>query len=475
MTGVSIIATMDRPDLCGPWFDGDTWDGWRAVLKAAFALPMAKDEVAFFKSIAGDRELPSKPVRELWVIVGRRGGKDSIASLISAHVAAMFENEGQLRGGERALVACLASDREQSKIVLNFTRSYFTDCPMLADAVTREVATGFELHNGVDVAVATASFRAVRGRPVLCAVLDEIAFWRDESSANPDQEVYRALVPGLASLAGSILVGISSPYRKAGLLYAKYKRHFGKSDDDVLVIQAPTRTLNPTIDQKIIDDALADDPEAAAAEWLAEFRDDVSDYVSREAVEAVVTPDCRERPYISSISYRAFVDPSGGSADSFTLGIGHRERETGMAVLDLVRERKPPFSPEAVVEEYATTLKSYGVLEVCGDRYAGEWPREQFAKRGITYRVSEQTKNDLYRALLPRINSRTVDLLDNPAIITQLCNLERKVARGGRDSIDHGPGGHDDMANVVAGVVAQISDTRSNAPVAAFGRFHLAR
>jgi hypothetical protein len=103
-------------------------------------------------------------------------------------------------------------------------------------------------------------------------------------------------------------------------------------------------------------------------------------------------------------------------------------------------ERRPPFSPEAVVEEFAAVLKAYGCLEVTGDRYAGEWPRKRFAAHGINYRPADQPKGDLYRDLLPLLNSGTVDLLDDRRLVAQLCGLERRTARGGRDSIDHGPG-----------------------------------
>ena len=116
-------------------------------------------------------------------------------------------------------------------------------------------------------------------------------------------------------------------------------------------------------------------------------------------------------------------------------------------------EARPPFSPESVVAEYATLLKSYRVNTVRGDRYAGGWPREQFRKRQIEYRPAEKPKSDLYLNLLPPINSARVDLLDNDRLVAQLCGLERRTARGGRDSIDHAPNAHDDLANAVAGVV----------------------
>jgi hypothetical protein len=44
-------------------------------------------------------------------------------------------------------------------------------------------------------------------------------------------------------------------------------------------------------------------------------------------------------------------------------------------------------------------------------------------------------------------------LLDHPRLINQICGLERRTARGGRDSIDHSPGNHDDVANAVAGAI----------------------
>jgi hypothetical protein len=134
-----------------------------------------------------------------------------------------------------------------------------------------------------------------------------------------------------------------------------------------------------------------------------------------------------------------------------TLAIGHTEGDR--AVVDATRERKPPFSPESVVEEYAGLLKTYGIYRVTGDRYAGEWPREAFRRHGITYDLAEQPKSQLYQDMLPVLNSKLVDLTDSDVLVAQIAGLERRVARGGRESIDHAPHAHDDLANVVAGLV----------------------
>ena len=98
-------------------------------------------------------------------------------------------------------------------------------------------------------------------------------------------------------------------------------------------------------------------------------------------------------------------------------------------------------------------LHQYQVTEVVGDRFGGEFPRELFSQHGIAYVPSTRSKSDLYKELIPLVNAARVELLDLPLLRGQLLSLERKTARGGRDSIDHPPGAKDDVANSVAGVL----------------------
>jgi hypothetical protein len=210
-------------------------------------------------------------------------------------------------------------------------------------------------------------------------------------------------------------------------------------------------TMNPSVPEEFIACELAKDQARASAEYLAEFRTDVENFISLEAVRACIEPGCHERGALRQWRYHAFVDPSGGSNDAMTLAIAHKEGNT--VILDMVRERRPPFSPEAVVEEFANELKNYRITTVAGDRYAGEWPRERFRLHGVNYEVADKSKSELYVALLPLVNSRAVDLLDDDRLVNQLVCLERRTARGGRDSVDHPRGAHDDLANAAAGVV----------------------
>jgi hypothetical protein len=123
------IAIADN-DLLGLAFAGDSWATWRAILKAAYGEPLSSRELATFHEAAGDRDPPARRVKELWVIAGRRSGKDSIASAI-ATCAALTDYRQYLRPGERASVLCLAVDRLQAKIVNRYVRGYFSSVPLL--------------------------------------------------------------------------------------------------------------------------------------------------------------------------------------------------------------------------------------------------------------------------------------------------------------------------------------------------------
>jgi hypothetical protein len=278
----------------------------------------------------------------------------------------------------------------------------------------------------------------------------------------------------MATIPSAKLLCASSPYARRGALYDAFRRYHGKDDTNVLVWKADTRTMNPTVPQAIIDQAFERDPASASAEYGAEFRNDISQFVSREAIGACLSPRVLERSRVPGVIYQAFVDPSGGSSDSMTLAIGHRQatdNKKAIGVLDVVREIRAPFSPDAAVAEFAQLLQSYGVRFVRGDRYAAEWVVGAFRKVGIEYRQADLAKSEIYRDFLPRLNSAEVDLLDNQCLITQLLGLERRTARGGRDSIDHPPGGHDDLANAVAGALVYLLSERHQAPVAMFGTY----
>jgi hypothetical protein len=459
---MTILEAMDDPALFASAFTGPTWDRWKVFLAAVFGLPLTApglppDALAIYRQHTG-REAPPGPAREVWTIAGRRGGKTRIAALLAVYLACF--RTYRLAPGETGVVMVIAVDKTQAKVCFDFIRAFIAETPLLASLLVAETAETLTLANRVRVEVRAGDFRRVRGVTLVGCVLDEVAFLRDESSALGDVELYRALLPAMATQPTAMLVGISSPYWQRGLLYERFRRHWGVEAGDVLVWKAASREMNPSLPEALITEALEADEAAARAEYLAEWRTDVEAFLSREVLDACTVRDRHEIPPLGQVRHVAFTDPSGGSADAWTLAIAHGEKRgtDWIAVLDCLREAKPPFSPEQVVQDFADVLKRYKVTAVVGDRYGGEFPRELFAKHGIRYEPSERTKADIYLEALYLFTSHGVELLEDRRLHVQLLGLERRTARGGRDSVDHPPRGHDDLANAAAGALLLASD-----------------
>ena len=460
---VTLRKALADKKLLGGILKGISWASWRILLMAAIGEPLHDDEREVFKQLTlRDRE-PGKRVDELVCCIGRRGGKSRAISVLATYIAGLCSHPN-LVPGETGIVLIVSADKRQAAVCLDYITANFTESPMLSQLVTNRTQTDLNLTNKVSIVVRSSDFRRLRGPTYLAVIGDEAAFWRaDDGSSNPDVEILNSVRPGLSTTNGPLML-ISSPYSRKGELYRLFSQHYRPDGDPaILVAKGTSREFNPSLSQSVVDRAMERDPAAASAEYLAEWRTDIELFVSREIIEAATPPGRHELPPLNDVHYTAFVDPSGGSGDSMTLAIVHLESQR--VVLDCLRERHPPFSPDAVVRDFADTLKRYNISTVRGDRYGGLWCREPFQLQGIDYKVCDQTKSDLYQALLPLLNSAQVDLLDHKRLVSQLCSLERRTARGGRDSIDHPNNQHDDCANAVAGAVVTARRRVREVPV----------
>ena len=453
---IDILTAMSDPNLFGQHFkNADDWASWRAFLAALFGLPMSPEQLTIFQQCTSRTTPPPSGTTEAWIIAGRRGGKSFILSTIAVYLACFRDWRQYLAAGERATIMIVAADLKQTRVILRYCEGLLRSTPMLSELITNKTRQSISLSNRVTIESHAASFRSTRGYSLIACLLDELAFWPvDENAAEPDVEILNALRPGLANIPGSMLLCASSPYARKAELWNAHRKHYGKNDSNVLVWQAATRTMNPKIPQRIVDEAIAADPASAAAEFGAVFRTDVESFVLLEAVQQCISKAIERKPE-PIINYVGFCDPAGGSGtDDMSLCIAHYDYPTQTVIIDCLRWFSPPFSPEAVTREFSETLKSYNISTVYGDRYAGSWPAEQFSKFSIKYEPSSKTKSELYTDLLPLVNSARIQLLNIPKCNNQLLGLERRTARGGKDSIDHASGHHDDLINSVAGAAA---------------------
>jgi hypothetical protein len=447
-------ALRDRRLLGGALGDVSSWSVWFAVLRAAFGLKLNPEQQKLFAQVAGNRPPPMRRVRELWAIVGRRGGKSRIAAALAVFFALFVPHK--LAAGERGMVLVLAMSKEQAKVVFSYALAFLRQSPALRKEIAETTSSEIRLKNGIVIAIHSTSFRSVRGRTLCACVLDEIAFWRDELSAAPDTEVYSALLPSLLT-TGGMMVGISTGYRRAGLLYQKHRDHFGQDSDDTLVVQGSTQSFNGMIDEAALAALRAADPAAAPSEWDGTFRDDIAAFLDDALIDAAVEHGRPlELPPQAGVDYQAFVDAAGGvGVDSYTMGIAHKEAEK--LVVDVVRGTTGKFDPAEVTRQYAELVKEYRIGTVVGDYHAAGWVASAWRDHGITYVRSELNKSGIYLETLPSFARGIVRLPDHPKLLRELRLLERHTHRSGKDTISHGKTGSDDFANACCGALRLLA------------------
>lgn len=467
---MNILKAIGDPNLFRPFLGDDlsSWKQWGTALRCLYGLKIKPEHHELIKQCTGRdaAELPADGFQTALFLVGRRGGKSRVSAIIGAFEGLFGGHETRLAKGESGIIPVISPTKYQSSIVWKYLSAIF-DAPLLKQEVVdeRESDKAIVLRNGIEIRILVGDWRTIRGPSVVCAIVDEVCFLglTEESKVRSDTELIRALRPALLTTKGK-LIAISSKYAKRGWAFSQWQRQHGSNKGvspsfkptwTTLVWDSPSRVMNPTLSQAEIDLAFAEDPTAARSEFGGEWREDVSQFIERALVELLVVKGRKELLPRPTVSYFAFSDLSGGRHDDAGLSIAHKEGRK--VVLDVAKLWRAPFNPHEVIAKQADELKRFGLHRVTGDNYAAAFVADSFKSNGIHYTKSELAKSELYRELLPRLCSAEIELLDDENLVDQLALLERRTRSGGKDTIDHPPGGKDDLANVVAGVAVAAS------------------
>ncbi|WP_298111469.1 hypothetical protein [Bradyrhizobium sp.] len=453
---------MRDPKLLGGPFQAPTFWTWFCVAKLLSGEPLDEREAELFRRCTGRTKLPDGPVRALIFLSGRRSGKDRFMSAVAIYRAALAADWSQtLSQGEQGVVLLLGADKKQARILRSYCAGLL-QAPLLSSLVTRNTEERVEFRNGAVLEIATNDADLVRGRSAIAVLGTEACFWRtDGASASNDEEVVGAAEPGMAMIPdGGLLMMASSVHRRRGYMHRRWKELHGNDEADDICWLSPSSTMNPALPASVVEKALAKDPARARAEFLSIWREDVSDFIPMDVLESATDFGVRERPPQPSTRYFAFTDAAGGTGkDGFAICLGHRDKH-GAVILDVLRERAPRFVPADVVKEYADILRRYGIRSIKGDRYSSGWNANEWERNGIHYEPSDLTKSELFLSALPMLLSGQARLLDSEKLRLQFVGLERRVHSNGRESVgdDGRTGSHDDLANVCAGVLAELKE-----------------
>jgi len=439
--------------LFGDRFAGPSYRAMRSVADVIIDRVEPEDPAVIAEITGGRTSFPPTLWRFL-LLWARRSGKSLFTALVAVYIL-YFKEVERTQLGEVLRVQVIAPSRQQCRVIFGYARAFIHEIPALESLIVAETAESITLSNGRMIEVGTANPRTLRGYQFIGLIVDETCHLTDEDTAsNPLSEILTAVEPSLASIGGQLFM-ISSVHTRTGTVYETFQQTFGKNDPETLTTLAPTRTMNPTIPQSVINAAVERGGSKARAEWLSVWRDDLENLFARDAIDGVVVNGRRELPRVAGISYRGGLDLAGGegrSNDSAVGSVGHTEIRDGveMQILDAVLEIQPPFSPAEACGRLAEFYSRYGVHTVVSDRWGSQFVIEAMRKHGIHVQQSAKPKSDLYLELATIVNSKACEILDSARLIGQLAALERTAGRGGKDSVDHPKNGHDDVANGAA-------------------------
>jgi hypothetical protein len=431
--------------------------GWVTVYKAFDGLPLTERELEIWRELSGKDTYVARPYSELTAVKGRRSWGTKTACKFFCYQIHTQDFRRYAAKGDRLRVPIIAQSKDVAREIVSYLTDFYTNTDLCSEVVESDglLKGSIELKNNFTLSVGTCSFRAPRGITAPLALCDELGVWRSEG-ADVDREVVRSLLPAMLQFPNRKLILMGSPWIKSGLLHERFERRH--EDIDRLVLHCPTPRMNAMIPAEELAREEQNDPQNYRREFLAEWLDDVDQFLPDSDITAAVRSGIREQAYVEALKshYMATIDASGLSGkDRFTFAIGHRsvraKDQVGVS-LDLLRGWSRRGVAE-VVDEIAATLKLYGLNTVSADQFGFSFLKELLSQRKIEViqlAWSARSKPEIFLDLKLGLSQGNLKLLDHPESLRELRLLECRRTSGGHSAISAPRGQHDDYACAIA-------------------------
>lgn len=408
-------------------------------------------------------------------IIGRRGGKTTLAAMLAIYCAIITNWKPYLQKTPFATVLILSHSKEFSDEVLELIRSFIEASPVLKRLInmkkknttsTMNLSIPFIdedskiVYSRVQIKVGAASSKTTRGIAACAVICDEIAFWNlDENMKETDEKIMKAVRPATKQFGRkALLIKISSPGIKQGVMYKEFLK-WGKGElpSTYSVFKAPSWVWNTILPKEEFIEEWELDQDGFDTEYRANFVDSLSNFILPEFIDMAMVKGRKfqpPEPKKSPVVYKAAID-AGFKKDTFTFSVvGHFENRIKQYVLKGWKgTKKNPVKAKEVAEYARTICKEYGIDEVAADQYSFEPLREIFAQYSVTLvekPFSLTFKKQIYFNLKRLIHSQQMDLLDVEELGKELKELVIEQTGSGQIRIGHPPGGSDDYSDSTA-------------------------
>ncbi len=490
------------------------------------------------------REQDGRERRELVLILGRRSGKSALAAVFAAYEIYKLLKRGHpqayygMPSGSEIRILDIANDKEQASIVYNDIQNHIQAIDYFKSNIAHDTQTylkfrtendrkkfGPEGNGTINATFKSSIAKGLRGRGIICAILDEIAFFVDNGKSSAER-VYKAIKPSIAQFArkdkktrkavgdteGRIIL-ISSPDAKEGFFYKQYQMSLsgGKESRNMLMIQAPTWEIRPDLPKSYYEEESAKDPAGFMTEHGAEFSDRVRGFIEdARDLQACIVPDLRPKQAgIPREPHWAGVD-FGTAGDGTSIALTHIvQGKIELAYHEVWYPRKKwaecnphllaPIIPyamtlqdvaridiDAIADWFFALSRRFYILKGVFDQYAGHIFESVLHKRTLTQfemrNFSTSDSSQLYNGFKMSMYYKQLALYDYPIpqsdgsrmwdgsrhspLIAEL--LELQATSGGKNIIiveaPKVAGKHDDQSDALVRSVALAQEYARDNP-----------
>jgi hypothetical protein len=431
-------------------------------------------EVELYKYFTGfDYSFTGKKYNKINEIVGRRGGKTSIAAILSIYFSIITNWKPYLKKTPFASVVVLSHTVTFSQEVLDLVKSLILESAILSrlqDRDSRDTQSEFYLkvpflqddnktiiYSRISIKVGAASKRTTRGRAVCVLIADEISHWNTSIDCKEtDVEIFRAIRPALGQFADKAAIfKLSSPAGKMGLLYEEWERR-EELKDDIIQLQAPSWTMNNIVPDEVFKSDFKEDPDGFDTEYRAKFAESLSNFIQPEFLDMCVLKGTTFIPPAKGLAttYEAVIDAAfKNDRFAFTI-VGHDDKRiTQYCVKKWEGTKGNPVQAFEVAKHISAICKKFKINKVYADQYAFQPLKEIFRVYDLVLEEKPFTqafKKKIFFSLKRAIHNSILDLLDEPIQIKEIKHLQVEQASAGQIRIGHPVGGHDDLACALA-------------------------
>ena len=428
--------------------------------------------------------------RELLLVLGRRAGKSTISAIIAAYEIYKLLCRGHpqahygIPSGSEIRVLCVANDKEQASIVYGDMSGYVEQVDYFKSSIAGHTQTFLRFQTENDKkkfgdggkATLTATFKSsiakgLRGRGIMCAILDELAFFVDDGKSSAER-VYKAIFPSISQFSPKDpknrrrtlgpsegrIISISSPDAREGFFYRLYQLSLtkGKESSNMLMIQAPTWEVNPTLDHSYYETEYHKDPKSFATEHGAEFSDRVRGWIEdhQDLLDCVVpslrplTKGSSREPFWAGVDFATVNDGTAITLSHFhdgKLEVAYHEvwyakkkwresnphLEAPLVNYALKLEDVPRLDMMEIAEWFKILATRFYILKGLLDQHAGPIFEMELHKRGLTQfearKFSTGDSSNAYHTAKMLMLSHKLAIYDYPVPTTITSDMATKL------------------------------------------------